>query len=198
MKFSLGMSNFLEEISGLSHLLCSSIYFHCQRRQWQPTPVLLPGESHWWRSLVGCSPWGREESDMSEWLNWTEPAIMLGDNKKQCVIKYWNCKTALSAIKEEKKESHHFVVDVRGRRNLNWVLRDRQDLKSWKKRKHYSRHHSRNRRQYEYLHVRWIWNVWRHSKEISLARGNEVEAYSSVQFSRSVMSGTRQGQKGKR
>ena len=28
------------------------------RRQWHPTPVLLPGESHGWRSLVGCSPWG--------------------------------------------------------------------------------------------------------------------------------------------
>ena len=35
-------------------------------RQWQPTPVLLPGKSHGWRSLVGCSPWGREESDMTE------------------------------------------------------------------------------------------------------------------------------------
>ena len=27
--------------------------------QWHPTPVLLPGKSHGWRSLVGCSPWGR-------------------------------------------------------------------------------------------------------------------------------------------
>ena len=31
-----------------------------QRRQWQPTPVLLPRKSHGQRSLVGCSPWGRE------------------------------------------------------------------------------------------------------------------------------------------
>ena len=31
-----------------------------RRRQWQPTPVLLPGKSHGWRRLVGCSPWGRE------------------------------------------------------------------------------------------------------------------------------------------
>ena len=30
----------------------------CQKRQWQPTPVLLPRKSHGWRSLVGCSPWG--------------------------------------------------------------------------------------------------------------------------------------------
>jgi len=28
------------------------------RRQWHPTPVLLPGKSHGWRSLVGYSPWG--------------------------------------------------------------------------------------------------------------------------------------------
>ena len=27
------------------------------RRQWHPTPVLLPGKSHGWRSLEGCSPW---------------------------------------------------------------------------------------------------------------------------------------------
>ena len=33
------------------------------RRQWQPTPVLLPGKSHGRRSLVGCSPWSHEESD---------------------------------------------------------------------------------------------------------------------------------------
>ena len=34
---------------------CASI----RRRQWHPTPVLLPGKSHGWRSLVGCTPWGR-------------------------------------------------------------------------------------------------------------------------------------------
>ena len=30
---------------------------------WHPTPVLLPGDSHGQRSLVGCSPWLRSESD---------------------------------------------------------------------------------------------------------------------------------------
>ena len=30
-----------------------------RRRRWQPPPVLLPGKCHGWRSLVGCSPWGR-------------------------------------------------------------------------------------------------------------------------------------------
>ena len=36
------------------------------RRQWQPTPVLLPGKSQGQKSLVGCSPWGHEESDTTE------------------------------------------------------------------------------------------------------------------------------------
>ena len=40
-----------------------------RRRQLQPTPVLLPGKSHGRRSLVGCSPWGHEESDTTEWLH---------------------------------------------------------------------------------------------------------------------------------
>ena len=39
------------------------------RRQWHPTPVLLPGKSHGWRSLVGCSPWGRWELDTTELLH---------------------------------------------------------------------------------------------------------------------------------
>ena len=38
------------------------------RRQWHPTPVLLPQKSHGRRSLVGCSPWGRKESDTTERL----------------------------------------------------------------------------------------------------------------------------------
>ena len=39
---------------------------HFRRRHWQPTPVLLPGKSHGRRSLVGCSPRGRTESDTTE------------------------------------------------------------------------------------------------------------------------------------
>ena len=40
-----------------------------QRRQWHPTPVLLPGKSHGQRSLVGCSPGGLEESDRTKRLH---------------------------------------------------------------------------------------------------------------------------------
>ena len=40
-----------------------------RRREWQPTPVFLPEKFHGHRSLVGYSPWGRKELDVTEWLN---------------------------------------------------------------------------------------------------------------------------------
>ena len=39
------------------------------RRKWHPTPILLPGKSHGQKSLVGYSPWGRKELDMTERLH---------------------------------------------------------------------------------------------------------------------------------
>ena len=39
-----------------------------RRRKWLPTLVFLPGKSHGQRNLVGCSPWGHKELDMTEWL----------------------------------------------------------------------------------------------------------------------------------
>ena len=57
------------------------------RRQWQPTPVLLPGESQGQRSLVGCSPWGREESDTTEQLHFHFSLSCIGEgnsNPLQC------------------------------------------------------------------------------------------------------------------
>ena len=55
-----------------SSIVSTSLFstkFISWRRLWHPTPVLLPGKSHGWRSLVGCSPWGHEESDTTEWLH---------------------------------------------------------------------------------------------------------------------------------
>ena len=44
----------------VTHRAVSSLRLRLSNlRQWHPTPVLLPGKSHGWRSLVGCSPWGR-------------------------------------------------------------------------------------------------------------------------------------------
>ena len=57
------------------------------RRQWHPTPVLLPGKSHGWRSLVGCSPWGHLESDTTEQLHFHFSVSCIGEgngNPLQC------------------------------------------------------------------------------------------------------------------
>ena len=50
-----------------------------RRRQWHPTPVLLPGKSHGRRSLVGCNPWGREESDTTEQLHFHFSLSCIGE-----------------------------------------------------------------------------------------------------------------------
>ena len=58
-----------------------------QRRQWHPTPVLLPGKSHGRRSLEGCSPWGRWESDTTEQLHFHFSPSCIGEgngNPLQC------------------------------------------------------------------------------------------------------------------
>ena len=58
-----------------------------RRRQWWPTPVLLPGKSHGRRSLVGCGPWGRWESDTTEWLHFHVSLSHIGEgngNPLQC------------------------------------------------------------------------------------------------------------------
>ena len=77
-------------------LVVKILCFHCRRcgfdprsrrRQWQPTLVLLPGKSHGWRSLVGCSPWGREESDTTEQLHFHFSLSCIGEgngNPLQC------------------------------------------------------------------------------------------------------------------
>ena len=58
-----------------------------RRRKWQPIPVLLPGKSHGRRSLVGCSPWGRTESDTTEQLPFHFALSCIGEgngNPLQC------------------------------------------------------------------------------------------------------------------
>ena len=57
------------------------------RRAWQPTPIFLPGESQGQRNLVGCSPWGREESDTTEGLHFHFSLSSIGEgngNPLQC------------------------------------------------------------------------------------------------------------------
>ena len=50
-----------------------------RRRQWHPTPVLLPGKSHGRRSLAGCSPWGHWGSDTTERLHFHFSLLCIGE-----------------------------------------------------------------------------------------------------------------------
>ena len=62
-------------------------YYYIRRRQWHPTPVLLPGKSHGWSSLVGCSPWDHKESDTTEQLHFHFSLSCIGEgngNPLQC------------------------------------------------------------------------------------------------------------------
>ena len=90
---------------GLNDVLCNSIYEkedHFEglwikshsaegwRRQWHPTPVLLHGKSHGRSSLIGCSPWGREESDTTEEAaaaGAAEGNLLLMCFLKECILK---------------------------------------------------------------------------------------------------------------
>ena len=74
------------------------------RRQWQPTPVFLPGESHGQQSLASYSPWGRKESDTTERLTHThvirraelactdsETLRVLSDTYRKVITKHLDC-----------------------------------------------------------------------------------------------------------
>ena len=68
-----------------AHILISFSSVLTWRRKWHPTPVLLPGNSPGWRSLVGCSPWGCGESDTTEQLHFSLSCIGEGNGSPlQC------------------------------------------------------------------------------------------------------------------
>ena len=75
-------------IALISEKIClEAVAIQVWRRQWHPTPVLLPGKSHGWKSLVGYSPWGRKESDTTEQLHFHFSLSCTGEgngNPLQC------------------------------------------------------------------------------------------------------------------
>ena len=81
--------------TGVIHHLVSESEYACntysphvvRRRQWQPTPVLLPGKSRGRKSLLSCSLWGRKESDTTEWIHFHFSLSCIGEgngNPLQC------------------------------------------------------------------------------------------------------------------
>ena len=70
-----------------SHGRCTIRAWAFRRRHWRPIPVLLPGKSNGRRSLVACSPWGRQELDTTERLHFHFSLSCIGDgngNPLQC------------------------------------------------------------------------------------------------------------------
>ena len=62
-------------------------FLHKRGGRWHPTPVLLPGKCRGRRSLVGCRPWGGEESDTTEPLDFHFSLSCIGEgngNPLQC------------------------------------------------------------------------------------------------------------------
>ena len=68
----MGPSLVAQMVKSISFLQCRRYGFYPWarkipwRRNWQPTPVFLPGKSHGWRSLGGYGPWSCKESNMTE------------------------------------------------------------------------------------------------------------------------------------
>ena len=79
-----------EELGGLQSIVSQRVGHNRetnQRRQWHPTPVLLPGKSQGERILVGCSPWGRKESYTTVRLHFHFSLSCIGEgngNPLQC------------------------------------------------------------------------------------------------------------------
>ena len=111
------------------------------RRQWHPTPVLLPGKSHGQRSLVGCSPWGCWELDMTERLHFHSSLSCVGEgngNPLQCSclehprdgeawwaavygvtqsrtrLKRLSSSSMLSEISQKEKDKYHMISLICG------------------------------------------------------------------------------------
>ena len=91
LRFSNYLLHFLEKNGcpqvGWSSLTFTSKYNAYPEKARPPTPVLLPGKSHERRSLVGCSPWGRKQSDTTERLPFHFSLSCIGEgngNPLQC------------------------------------------------------------------------------------------------------------------
>ena len=76
-------------VSLVSNWDIGGLFIFWRRRQWQPTPVLLPGKSHGRRSLVGCSPWGRYASGMTERRHFHFSLSCIGEGNGNPL--HWSC-----------------------------------------------------------------------------------------------------------
>ena len=83
------------------------------RREWQPTPVFLPGKSHGQKSLAGYSPWGRKELDMTE---------------HEASLPY-------NLVRQVLVLSPHFMVEKTEARKAKWFASDDLAVRLWNRNK---------------------------------------------------------------
>ena len=76
-ELKINLDNFVFVIFNIIYYF--EITFTAFGRLYYATPVLLPGKSHGWRSLVGCSPWGHKESDTTERLHFDFSLSCIGE-----------------------------------------------------------------------------------------------------------------------
>ena len=99
------------------------------RREWQPAPVFLPGKFHGQKNLVGYSPWGHKESDMTEqltlWFSDKETQCLISDQQVQRVQKFRKEAKSYPWCSQERITMTDFLDIIEGQENA--------DLSRWRK-----------------------------------------------------------------
>ena len=90
-----------------------------RRRWWQPTPVFLPGESCGRRSLVGCCPWGRTESDTTEQLSSSSSSSSAGQ---------WSLSRLLSSVLTEESAIDRMETNGPGCVPIKFICKNSSQL----------------------------------------------------------------------
>ena len=117
----------------------TSCIVHPWRRQWQPIPVLLPGKSHGWRSLVGCSPWGSKELDTTERFHFHSSLSCIGEgngNPLRCSClenprdgrAWWAAIYRVAQSRTRLKRLTSSSSTVHPKENQSWVFTGRTDV----------------------------------------------------------------------
>ena len=105
-----------------------STHFLFVGRQWHPTPVLLPRKSHGRRSLVGCSPWGRQSrtrlkrlsSSSSSMLH--SPSLTFLEFQRADLASYLSGKGRNAEMKEEQSRNNSAVIKHSPSRNVYYTI----------------------------------------------------------------------------
>ena len=97
--------------------------------KWQPTPVFSPGKSQGWRRLVGYSPWGSKESDMTERLHFTMD-VRVGLCEEGWLPKNWCFWTVVLEKTLESPLDCKEIQPVNSKGDQPWVFFGRNDVKA--------------------------------------------------------------------